>query len=128
MFYIENTSFNINKNIIVTAQWTANTYTITYNANGGKIIDSSGYEYEISNIEIKYDSIYGELPEVKRDGYKFLGWFDAKNDGNEIKSDSLVKKPNNHTIYAQWEKIPESNDITSSCFIYSEENGEKKWI
>lgn len=106
----------------ITAQWTPNEYAVTFDANGGRIIidDSSTH-----TIGVTYDCSYGDLPEVERSGYELLGWFDAENGGNKIDENSLVKIANDHTIYAQWKLLSGPN---SPCFIYSEENGEKKWI
>lgn len=112
-------------NITAYAQWTPNEYAVTFDANGGRIIDDSNTNLSTWTIGVVYDSLYGELPEVERSGYEFLGWFDAENGGNKIDENSLVKIADDHTIYAQWKSlsIPDS-----PCFVYSEENGEKKWI
>ncbi|WP_400256597.1 InlB B-repeat-containing protein [Candidatus Methanomassiliicoccus intestinalis] len=49
------------------AQWTANLYTIYFNANGGSI--STGSK------TVTYDSTYGTLPVPSRIGYTFSGWY-----------------------------------------------------
>ena len=49
-----------------------------------------------------FDVIYGssfELPVPTKEGYEFLGWFDA--DGNAITS-STWNYAQNTTLYAQW--------------------------
>ena len=51
------------------AKWTANTYTITYDANGGSAVASGTYTYGIG---------LGELPTPTWDGYAFDGWYDAE--------------------------------------------------
>lgn len=112
-------------NVTAYAQWTPNEYSVTYDANGGRIIDGSNTNLSTYTVGVIYDSLYEELPKVERSGYEFLGWFDAENGGNKIDENSLVKIADDHTIYAQWKllSVPDS-----PCFIYSEENGEKKWI
>ena len=53
--------------ITLTAQWSANTYTLTFNANGGSVSTSSK--------SITYGVSYGTLPTPTRSGYKFIGWY-----------------------------------------------------
>lgn len=70
--------------------------TLTYDTNGGDTtIDSNTVQNGGKVI----------LPSSNptRTGYKFVGWFDAKEGGNEITSDTIVS--NDMTIYAHWERI-----------------------
>ena len=77
------------------AHWTANNYTVTYDVNGGNSLNPS-------SKDVTYDSTYGTLPDPTRDGYTFNGWFTSEDDGNRVISSTVVKTPNNHTIYAHW--------------------------
>ena len=47
-----------------TANWTANTYTLSFNANGGNAVSSK---------TVTYDSTY-TVPTPTRDGYTFVAW------------------------------------------------------
>ncbi|MBR3133250.1 MAG: InlB B-repeat-containing protein, partial [Clostridia bacterium] len=47
-------------------QWTANDYTVTFDANGGTVSQASK--------SVTYDSSYGSLPTPTRVGYTFQGW------------------------------------------------------
>ncbi|NLK55860.1 MAG: InlB B-repeat-containing protein, partial [Bacteroidales bacterium] len=76
------------------AQWTANEYTVTFDAKGGTVT--------LATITVTYDGAYGQLPVPTRDGYTFVGWFTNASGGNKITSDTLVDTASNHTIYAQW--------------------------
>ena len=58
---------NLTSNRSYTATWTANTYTITLDANGGECLDDS--------ITVTYDQPY-TLPTPTRTGYTFDGWYD----------------------------------------------------
>ena len=58
------------------ANWTANKYTVTFNANGGTVGTTSK--------EVTYDSTYGTLPEPTRSGYTFDGWYTKSVDGTEF--------------------------------------------
>ena len=75
-------SFKIDANqvgkLTLTANWTANTYTVTANANGGTIPTTSGWTVasgsKIATKTVTYDSTYGTLPTPTRTGYTFAGW------------------------------------------------------
>ena len=56
----------ITGNTTVTANWTANEYTITYDANGGSVDNATQ--------TVTYDAEY-TLAVPMRTGYTFLGWF-----------------------------------------------------
>ena len=77
------------------ARWTANTYTVTFHANGGT--DGS-----TTSKSVTYDSTYGDLPTPTRIGYTFNGWYTATSDGTKITSDSVVSTTSDQILYAQW--------------------------
>ncbi|MFE8701780.1 InlB B-repeat-containing protein, partial [Cytobacillus sp. FJAT-54145] len=88
----------------VYAQWTPNTYEVTFNPIGGQVTSSS---------QIKlYDSIYGKgangtssdsLPIPTRVGYDFSGWFTQTGGaGVEVTNTTLVNTASDHTLYAHW--------------------------
>jgi len=79
------------------AHWKASTYTLTYNANGGSV--------EPTSKIVTYDSAYGALVTPTRTGYSFDGWFTSLDGGNEVTKMTIVKTPNDHTIYAHWTPI-----------------------
>ena len=84
-------------NITITAQWTANEYTVTFDVNGGNPL--SGPE---SSKQVTYDNTYGGLPEANRTGYSFGGWYTDKTFATKITSESIVSIPNSLTLYAYW--------------------------
>ena len=77
------------------AKWTANQYTITWNANGGSVTPaSSTYTYDGDPVA---------LPTPTRTGYEFNGWFTASTGGTRISDVGKTNKPtSNTTYYAQW--------------------------
>ncbi len=77
-----------------TAQWTANTYTITFDANGGSCTTASK--------SVTYASTYGDLPVPTREGYGFDGWFTAQNDGTKVTGNDTVTITADQTLYAHW--------------------------
>lgn len=78
----------------IKAKYTANKYTITYDANEGIV--------STSTKEVTFDSPYGELPIPSRDGYNFIGWFTAKANGSQITDDTIVKITSKQIVYAHW--------------------------
>lgn len=86
-------AYKINTSVNMYAQWTAKTYSITFNANGGSVAES------VRNVT--YGQAYGTLPTPTRSGYEFLGWFTAASGGAQVTSASVMGA-GNVTVYAQW--------------------------
>ena len=87
-------SYTPDANITLYAQWGL-PCTVTYNANGG----SCGTASE------KYTGTALTLPTATRDGYWFIGWYDAATGGNKIGDAGATYNPNGEiTLYAQWQE------------------------
>ena len=86
------------------ANWQANTYTITYNANGGSGAPSSqSYTYDPNNDTVFYLS--STTP--SRSGYTFLGWSLSNTATSASYSAGQrwgTHNANNYTLYAVWKK------------------------
>ena len=78
-------------NVTYYAHWTANTYTVSYNANGG----SSN-----SSVNKTHGSTLGTLPTPSRTGYSFDGWYTAVSGGSKVSTSTTVT--GNVTYYAHW--------------------------
>ncbi|MCD7803261.1 MAG: InlB B-repeat-containing protein, partial [Clostridiales bacterium] len=89
------------------AQWTANTYTVTLDADGGTV--------DPSTLTVTYDSAIGELPTPERDGYRFDGWFDAN--GNEYTAETVYKLTSDLTLTAQWTIYVARYETTGELFV-----------
>ena len=78
--------------VTVTGKFTANTYTVTYDA---------AYDMAptIDSREVTYNSAYGTLPTVERTGYTFTNWF---LNGAKVTEDTVVKTAEDHTLIAGW--------------------------
>ena len=85
----------------MTAQWTANKYTVTFNSSEGIVSQSTK--------TVTFDSPYGDLPEATRTGYTFAGWYTEKNES--ITEESIVKIPDNHTLFAHWAENPTNQTV-----------------
>ncbi len=85
-------------NVTLTAQWTVNTYTITYKYNNGAADTTAKYTIEQSIT----------LPSPSKTGYTFAGWKVTTAGGNWKTTDSVYKgtvaagKYGNVTLTAQW--------------------------
>ena len=77
--------------VVFTANWQANTYTISLDVNGGNALQND-------SLEIAYDSNY-ELPVPERDGYTFLGWYYGDTEVNE---NGIWKIAGNIGLKAKW--------------------------
>ena len=98
------TKMTITSNHTLVAKWTANTYTLSFNSNGGNNITSK---------TVTYNSTYGELITPTRTGYSFLGWYTTS--GVKITSTTVVNITSNTTLYAQWKDItPPTITVTKS--------------
>ena len=102
--------------------WTANTYTLTVNPNGG-LINGDGSS-KVLDTKLCFDT--GNCLDINylkptRKGFEFLGWYDAPENGNIVYDsngkcinngnywkDSSYVNPNNLTVYAQKKKVPYS--------------------
>ena len=86
------------------AQWTANTYTITFDNQGADI--SSG----TTSMEVTYDSILPDITPPEKTGYKFNGYYGSVggtggkyyNQGGDPYSDKIYEHESNITLYAKW--------------------------
>ena len=96
IFFAEPNDFNSSGYVYSTlyACWSANSYTITYNYNGGSGTDTSK--------TVTFGNSYGELPTPTKIGYSFKGWYTSASGGSRILASTTVTTASNHTIYAQW--------------------------
>ena len=91
----ENTTVSLTGNQTLYAHWTAKTYTITFNANGGNL---SGNSY----ITVKTGSRYGTLPTAAKSGYTFDGWYTSGSGGTRITENTTVSlRSEEHTSELQ---------------------------
>ena len=103
-------------NTTITALWTGNNYTVTFNPNGGSVSQSKK--------AVVFGSAYGDLPIATRTGHTFLGWFTEK--GESITEGSIVNTPDNHTLYAHWIEITQGQvEIVFSTKDMSQEEIEE---
>ena len=87
-------SWTMNANRTIKVHSAANTYTVTFDANGGTTPTASK--------SVTYNSTYGTLPTPTRNNYIFNGWFTSKTGSTKVTSSTKVTITANQTLYAQW--------------------------
>lgn len=103
--YFKNGNYQKAADLTLYAQWKANSYTVTLNANGGSC--------DKKNISVTYDSKYGTLPTPTRKGYTFTGWYTAATGGTKVTADTKAAITANQTLYAQWKAETVKGDVNN---------------
>ena len=78
--------------ITLYAKWIPNTYKLTFNTNGGS---------DATPKNVTYGELFGELPVPVREGYVFMGWFDAQ-ESTQYDATTRLDKDEDITLYAKW--------------------------
>ena len=87
---------NITEDITVEATYTANKYTVTYDANGGTVANATQ--------EVTYDSDY-TLATPEKDGHTFAAWL---LDGKAVTQEGNWKTASDVTLVASWTLIEDA--------------------
>lgn len=91
-------TFKVERNMMLKAKWSAEKYTIKYNANGGS--GAPGNQSKIYGKDLK---LSGTKP--SRSGYRFDGWTKSSSgSGTKYKEGATYKEEGNQTLYAKWVK------------------------
>lgn len=82
------------------AQFSINKYVATFDVDG-----------KTTTELVNYESLLSAPVEPKKEGYKFIGWYDAKKGGNkwDFAADKMPAK--DMTLYAQFEKVDEGFSV-----------------
>jgi uncharacterized repeat protein (TIGR02543 family) len=88
----------VTKDITYYAQWSINSYTLTFNPNGGTVTPTSK--------DLEYNSVYGTLPTPTRASdaqytYTFAGWYTAATGGTQVTAATKMAAKDT-TVYAHW--------------------------
>ena len=98
-------------NHTVVAAWTANVYTVTFDAQGGEGADASK--------DVAFGGAYGTLPSPVLAGYTFAGWFtEADGKGIRIEDGTVVTLADAHTVYAHWMAVTAVAPPPPACSGY----------
>lgn len=97
---ISNLTADLNGVVTLYAQWTANSYQVTLNTNGGTIADGKGvtsYTYGVG----------ATLPtEITRSNYSFQGWYEDAGFTGEPVTEITGTDTGDKTYYAKWQYDP----------------------
>jgi uncharacterized repeat protein (TIGR02543 family) len=95
MEYTAATVYNVIGDLNLYAAWTANTYTLYFDAQGGAV--------NPDEIEVTYDAAVGTLPSPTRAGYAFAGWFTLPDGhGDEYTGATTYGTADHLMLYAYW--------------------------
>lgn len=91
------------------AQWSINSYTLTYDVNGGNTVSPA-------SKSVQYGSAYGTLPTPTRAStaqysYTFAGWYTAVTGGTQVTANTTMGAGNT-TIYAHWTATTRSYTVS----------------
>ena len=104
VFYALSGTWFVHDNITLHLKWSANSYVVTLDPNGGSL--------ESLTVNVSYDSEY-ILPAPTRLNYTFLGWFF---EDNKISSNAIWKFAENKTLQAHWTNV-------TNTYVFDAGNG-----
>ena len=88
------------KNMTLYAHWKAATQTVLFDPNGGTC--------KTSSRTAVVGETYTKLASATREGYKFVGWYDAQEGGTRVKIGDPVPPQTERTLWARWEGLPQT--------------------
>ena len=83
------------------AHWSIYKPTITFQANGGRVIEN-GYKVPVMKVIKTYGDYYGALPVATRPGYTFDGWSTSSAGATRVTESTIVNVTVSDTLYARW--------------------------
>jgi|GEM_PF-2355437 len=96
-------STSVTADITVYAQWTLNSYTVTFNSNGGSIV---------ADQTVAYNSTVTEPTAPTREGYTFGGWYSNAGLITAYDFDTVVTA--DLTLFAKWTAITYTASFNSN--------------
>lgn len=108
------------------AHWTANEFTVTFDANGGSVA--------VTSKEITFGESIGTLPTATKDYNNFIGWFTKADDtGVQVFETYEPESDEDIILYAHWStkptsdwvrktQMPDGAQITNTKFTYIKRN------
>ncbi len=102
------------------AKWSANTYTLSFDTQGGS---------EIADKTVTYDTEYGTLPTPTKAGYHFEGWFPTADfeENSKIETYTYIYTADDHTLYAKW-ALDVNYEKQGDAYVVTGQNGDASKI
>jgi uncharacterized repeat protein (TIGR02543 family) len=94
--YASGATYTANSAATLYAVWSENTYTVSYNANGGSGAPSSQTKYATSNLTLS-------STKPTRSGYNFKGWATSSSGSVAYAAGGTYSSNASVTLYAVWE-------------------------
>lgn len=114
------TAFSSVEDITIYAQWTLNSFVVTFDANGGTV--------DTAELRAYCGQALGALPTPALDYYTFDGWYTAaESDGTEVTSETVYTVAENITLYAHWTINPVSDWVLASELPSDAQVVAEKW-
>jgi uncharacterized repeat protein (TIGR02543 family) len=100
------------------AHWTAKTYTLTINPQGGTYNSSTSNATKTMTFDSTNNNDIG-VP--TRDGYTFAGWYTSASGGTAVTASTVVNTANNHSIFAHWSQYtcPAGGTLSGTTCSYA---------
>lgn len=86
-----------NASVTLHAQWSPNTYNVTYDEHGGSPVTDGNYVFGNTLV-------FPTAP--TRSGYSFSGWFAAATGGSALTAAGVSAGTSDVTLHAQWAALP----------------------
>lgn len=90
----EDTVVGLDADQTLYAQWQVNTYTVSFDANGGSV--------DSTTKTVTYGEMFGALPVPVRSGFSFGGWYSDASNGVEVTASTKILFWTDLTLYAHW--------------------------
>ena len=116
----DTTTLNTAKDHKLYALWAANSYTVTFDTNGGPLFSDISGDPADDEKTVVFGSAYGTLADAPaRMGYIFDGWWTDPVAGTKVRETTPVTNSTDpgHSIYAHWTAIPIVVTFTDSLGI-----------
>ena len=117
VIYQSGESYTNEGDVTLYAVWFPVSYTISYDANGGKESPSNQRKFHDINTNIKTAKPY-------KTGFKFIGWSTTRNGSVIYESGDVYSLNESITLYAVWTKS--DNNISNFTLYRCDENGNKE--
>jgi internalin A len=104
--FSDQASFDFANDMVLHAQWTANTLAVTYDTQGGSTINTGTTKTD--------EAISTDPGTPTRDGHTFNGWFSNSTGGNPLTFPHTHGKIAAFTIYAQWTPLTAPTSTSTS--------------
>ena len=99
--YAAGGTYSSNAAVTLYAKWTPNTYTVTFNTNGGSIAPNKSFDNQTKTHDVSL-TLRTVTDQIVRSGYSFIGWSTTQGGDVEYANGGTYTANSAVTLYAQW--------------------------